>query len=394
MAPLMWAKHIIQGDGSMKCTIENEILTVFPEGRITSDNAPALTDEVSPFLEREDFSKIIVDASKLKYISSAGLRLVLKLIKTKRDTRIINVSHEVYDIFDTTGFTEMIPVELAMRKIDISGAEKIGGGYHSRVYRLDNETIVKVYVNGTSLENINREMNLAKKAFIAGVPCAITYDVVSVGEYYGVVFEAINAGTLLDYLVKNPDRLQEVTERYAAFLKEINSQTIAEGTVPDAKEQALEKLDFVREDMEPEIYDKVRAILLKTEKKDNVVHADCHLGNIMLQDKELVLIDMDTAVMGDSVYEFAAIFCTYKAFEMHEPGNVKKFLGLEGDLISRLFDRTFDIYFSDLSEEEKAAKLELIKIIAWAHMLFWVNTYQKDNREFFDFCYEHLKKAI
>ena len=66
------------------------------------------------------------------------------------------------------------------RKISIENAELIGEGFFSKVYRLDLETIVKVYIKDTSLEDIERELSFAKQAIIKGIPTAISYDVVDV----------------------------------------------------------------------------------------------------------------------------------------------------------------------------------------------------------------------
>ena len=65
----------------------------------------------------------------MEYISSAGLRIILRLIKSKRSVKMINVSPEVYEVFEVTGFTEMMTVEKAFR----------GGKAHRRAWGLYGE---------------------------------------------------------------------------------------------------------------------------------------------------------------------------------------------------------------------------------------------------------------
>ena len=54
--------------------------------------------------------ELIVDFGQVEYISSAGLRMILRLRKADPEASIVNVIPEVYEIFDMTGFTDMMPV--------------------------------------------------------------------------------------------------------------------------------------------------------------------------------------------------------------------------------------------------------------------------------------------
>ena len=55
--------------------------------------------------------KMILDADDLGYISSAGLRIIIKLVKREKNVVVTNVSPEIYDIFRVSGFTNFISVE-------------------------------------------------------------------------------------------------------------------------------------------------------------------------------------------------------------------------------------------------------------------------------------------
>ena len=130
----------------MKTTVENNKLSVFLEGRIDSNNAAQIEKDIFDAIGNAGSADILFDAKDLEYISSAGLRVLLKVQKTKKTPiPIINVPRDVYDIFETTGFTELLDVKKALRKVSVSGGERIGRGGHGNVYRLDEETIIKVY---------------------------------------------------------------------------------------------------------------------------------------------------------------------------------------------------------------------------------------------------------
>jgi len=137
----------------MKHTFENNTLTVYLKGRIDSSNAAEVEKEITDIGFAPDV-KVVVDMQELEYISSAGLRVILRLKKTNDDTEIINTSSDVYEIFDMTGFTELLPISKAYREINVDGCEVIGEGANGLVYRIDADTIIKVYKNPASIDEI------------------------------------------------------------------------------------------------------------------------------------------------------------------------------------------------------------------------------------------------
>ena len=93
-------------------------------------------------------------------------------------------------ILDTTGMTGLLDVRRKMREISVEGCEIIGSGAVGTVYRLDEDTVVKVYRDKEkSLPLIEEERKAAQQAFLMGIPTAIPFDTVKVGEQYGAVFE-------------------------------------------------------------------------------------------------------------------------------------------------------------------------------------------------------------
>ena len=160
------------------------------EGRIDTNTAAQTESEIFATAGGKT-ENIVIDAEKLEYISSAGLRVLMKLRKSiNKELPVINVSRDVYDIFDTTGFTELFDVQKAMRELNIDGCVQIASGGQGRIYRIDDETIVKVFCNGgiIPLDYVQEELNNAKAAFVAGVPTAISFDTVKCGEYYGIIY--------------------------------------------------------------------------------------------------------------------------------------------------------------------------------------------------------------
>ena len=81
-------------------------------GRLDATTAPTLEKTISENIQ--DIEKLILDCKGLEYISSAGLRVVLnaqKKMQQMGEMKVINVCPEVMDIFEMTGFVDILVIE-------------------------------------------------------------------------------------------------------------------------------------------------------------------------------------------------------------------------------------------------------------------------------------------
>ena len=82
------------------------------EGRLDTITAPQLEEEVKASID--DITELVFDFSGLAYVSSAGLRVLLSAQKTmneKGSMVVKNVSDEIQEIFDVTGFSDILTIE-------------------------------------------------------------------------------------------------------------------------------------------------------------------------------------------------------------------------------------------------------------------------------------------
>ncbi|MBR2767872.1 MAG: STAS domain-containing protein [Solobacterium sp.] len=89
---------------------ENDTLIITLPERIDASNAAEAESEIESLRDLENQENVILDADKLQYISSAGLRIIIKLVKREKSVTVINVSPAVYDIFEVSGFTNFITI--------------------------------------------------------------------------------------------------------------------------------------------------------------------------------------------------------------------------------------------------------------------------------------------
>lgn len=378
-------------------TKADERMTISISGRIDSANASQaekeMTDAIAGFS-----GELILDAANLEYISSAGLRVILRLKKTNDTTRIINASTEIYEIFDITGFTEMMDIVKAYRKLSVDGCEVIGEGANGKVYRIDADTIVKLYKNHDALEEIHRERELARKAFVMGIPTAIPYDVVQVGELYGSVFELLNATSFAKLLIANPEQTEKYAKASVDTLKTIHSTLLKRGELPDKKAQILERSELCKDYLPADVGEKLMRMIREIPDTLNILHGDYHIKNIMQQNNETLLIDMDSLSMGHPIFEFSSIFLAYVGFSCIDHNNVKEFLGIPYEQAGRFWRATLKYYF-DTQDEEKLREIEnKAAILGYAYILQRTVRKSTDSEEMkakmIDYCQKTLTALV
>ena len=93
-------------------TLDGTKLTIALEGRLDTTTSPQLEAEMHPAID--DATELTFDLEKLAYISSAGLRVLLsaqKIMNKQGSMTIKNVCPEIMDIFDVTGFVDILNIE-------------------------------------------------------------------------------------------------------------------------------------------------------------------------------------------------------------------------------------------------------------------------------------------
>lgn len=353
----------------VKYKMNGDVLTVSLSGRVDSSNAAAVESELNEIISSENFGDIVLDADELEYISSAGLRVILRLRKSEASLKIVNVSSEVYDVFEMTGFTEMMPIEKAYRRLSVEGCELIGKGANGMVYRLDPDTIIKVYINPDSLPDIRRERELARTAFVNGIPTAIPYDIVRVGDSYGSVFELLNAKSLAKLLIENPENFDMCAKISVDLLKKIHSTEFEKGSMPDMKSVALGWADFLADYLPADRYEKLHSLIAAVPDDTHMMHGDYHIKNVMVQNNESLLIDMDTICLGHPVFEFASIYLAYVGFGEIDHSVTRKFLGIPYDMTVKFWKKTLELYFNTEDKARCEAIADKARIVGYARLM-------------------------
>lgn len=348
-----------------------ESIIIELNGRIDSNNVAGVEEDIMRQLEGAEGKEVVLDAEKLEYISSAGLRTMLRIKKKFKELRITNVSPEVYDIFEMTGFTEMITVEKAYRKISVEGCEVIGEGANGKVYRIDQDNVVKTYKNADALPAIQHEREVAKLAFVLGIPTAISYDVVKVGDSYGSVFELLNSSSFAKILAEQPEKFSWCVDEFVGMLGTIHETHVPEGKLPRLKEKAVRWCAGMKHFVSAEHAAKLEKMIAEIPEADTMIHGDYHTKNIVLAGDEVLIIDMDTLSVGHPILEFIQIYCSLIGFSEYDHAVVENFQGFSYETSEAFWRNVVFKYFEGRSYGEIKAIEDKIRVLSYVRLLDW-----------------------
>jgi anti-sigma B factor antagonist len=92
--------------------LNGESAKILVGGRLDTQTAPELEKEIDGVIS--NLKEIVFDMTGLEYISSAGLRVILKaqkIMNTKGSMKLTGVSDSIMEVFDITGFLDILTIE-------------------------------------------------------------------------------------------------------------------------------------------------------------------------------------------------------------------------------------------------------------------------------------------
>ena len=352
---------------------------IFLVGKMDATNAIEVGAHIEELRGLHPERKLVLNLVGLRYISSMGLRIFLRLSKKTKGVSLVDVSPNVYDVFEETGFMRILSAEKALRRLSVEGCEKLSEGANGEIYRINADTMVKAYRENFSLSEIQKELSAAKEVFLLGIPTAISYDIVRIGDRLGAVYEMLRATTLAELISKHPERIEVYARQFAGLLKTIHSVSAEDsGTTENAgircRDEAMGRLQVIRSQLPKDCGDKIEAMLEALPQDNHLVHGDCHAKNIMAdRDGELYLIDMDSLGRGQPVFEFAALYTTYKAYthETLHPDMKRNWMvtGMSRETADRLWKLLLRFYYEGAESdgqqvEDRARLLAFVRVMS------------------------------
>jgi uncharacterized protein (TIGR02172 family) len=355
---------------TIQFTNNNGDATITLCGRLDTSVSTEIKSEIDKNLATaENINSLTMDAEGLEYISSSGLRILLVLAKSYKNFKVVNVNPDVYDVLNMTGFSKIINVERALRQLSIDGCEQIGVGGVGTVYRLDGDTIIKVFREGTTIDEVRKEITMSKEAFVMGTPTAISFDIVKVGSQYGLVYELLNAETLSSCIKRAPERIDEYARQYADLFRQLHSIEVpADSNVPNAIEHERQQILHIRRYFPQESIDLLLQILDTIPTGNRLLHLDLQVKNTMMQGDELMLIDMGEMGYGHPVLDLGHAYSSMILLI----GDYDKTIGIPRELGNKVWDLAINYYFEGLPEDVIEQRKAQIDVVARIRNFSWL----------------------
>ena len=353
----------------MKLELEHGTPVLYVSGRITTNNAAKVEKEINTLLADCDAVNLILDLSELEFISSVGIRIILRLAKKFGWLTVRDCQSEVYSVLEMTGLTKIITVTRALRDVSPDGAPIIGKGFAGTVYRLSDDLILKLYAEGITRDMVVAEKSRAEKAFLHDIPTAVSYDVVKHGKQFGIVFELMNAKNLAEVFAAEPERFEDIIRHQAQFLRKLNATTFEADSLPSMKDnykwRIAKTVDFLSHTEIQTLNELIDAI----PDRKTFLHGDFHPKNIMLSGDEFTLIDMADVALGHPIFDLTVVYFSCKHSTWGHPEMLPQIIGFDVATAEKYLNEFFKFYLEPADDKFIARTMELAAKLSWLRIL-------------------------
>lgn len=361
--------------------LNDGVLTVSVDGRLDTEASVRFDAEIAEISRNNPHESMVLDAEKLQYVASSGLRTILKLVKTEKNFSMENVPESVYNVFEMTGFSRIMTIRKALRKIDLDKCERIGFGGNGAVYRVSEDEIVKVNYNPATYAALDMELAKAKEAFLLGIPTAISFDLVDCGEgRRGVVYETIKSRTLGETIQSSPERMEELTEKYIEQLNILHAVHTDNPVFSNAKDSYRKQVEDASKFLTEEEVKMLEQILEVLPEGDRLVHCDAHPKNIMIQGEEMLWIDMEGMSVGHPIYDLISISAVLNGMRTDEV--TMSICGMDIQTVLRFKECFIRKYFKTDDPEAVQKYSSMIDVLRLIRAVFAIGFTSKNTAEF------------
>ncbi len=264
------------------------------------------------------------------------------------------------------------------KEVSVEGCRLLGSGKKGMVYRYDDELIIKVYKRNNTYRDVEREIAQSRRAFVLGIPTAISFGIVSVGESYGAIYELVDSEPLSTYIAGNPHDLDYYAGVMAELARTIHATEAEENDCfPDVRERFRAYIRNGLEHSDRELATECLRLIDSMPDTRHLTHGDFHSSNVFLQNAQPMMIDMDRLAMGDPIFELGDLYLYYGIHAKEDPDGTEPYLGISNGLCSRFFSLFMRHY---LQTEDEARIREVTDQATLLGNLRLFNRYWKSGR--------------
>ena len=214
------------------------------------------------------------------------------------------------------------------REVSVEGCQIVGQGAKGDVYRYDDELVIKVFNERNTYGDVEQEIAMSRKTFVLGIPTAISFGIVSVGDRYGAMYELLDSETISRHIARSPGRVDYYAMLMAELAHTIHSVEVTEDDgFPTASRRVMSYIDGGVGEENDSLAERIRLLYRELPPSATLIHGDFHTGNVFLVKEEPLLIDLDRIAMGNPIVEISDLYYFYVVLGEDDPAEVEKFMG-------------------------------------------------------------------
>ena len=257
------------------------------------------------------------------------------------------------------------------REVSVDGCKLIGRGAKGEVYRYDDELVIKVFNYKNTYRDVEQEISSSRKAFIMGIPTAISFGIVSVGERYGAMYELVDSETVSSLIARSPSQVEAYAKMMAELAHTIHEITVSDDDgFPDVRYRIKGRVGNGVGFEDTGVAERCQRLIDTIPAANTLVHGDFHTGNVFVQRGEPLLIDMDRVAVGHPLTEISCLYYFYNTLGEIDPAIVEDFMGFSFQTAKDFYKYFIKYYLGTEDEEkiaevsEKAAFLSYVRMVA------------------------------
>ena len=250
-------------------------------------------------------------------------------------------------------------MEYEMKEMSIENLDLIAQGGMGKIYRINDEQILKVF-NDISLEELQKQKSSAVEVFKAMVPTPISFELVRVGDKYGIIYEFIGSAPVGKVLAEHPERVQEIGEKMGMLLRNQHEASMENRSLEYMNDRANAWIDRIENKYIKEKDARMLREIVKAIPRGNcLLHCDFHEGNVMIHNGEYLLIDIDEVCIGHPLYDLTYHYINHE-FLAKQPEMLLKSTGLTPKLAKESARITRATYFKTMDKKTEALYKDLM----------------------------------
>ena len=256
------------------------------------------------------------------------------------------------------------------KEVSVEGCKLLAAGAKGEVYRYDDELIIKVYNNKNTYRDVEQEIALSRKAFIMGIPTAISFGIVAVGDRYGAMYELLDSETVSSLIARNPGSVDHYAAIFAELAHTIHGIHVTdEDGFPDGSGRLRRYVTGGIQKEDEALAARCMELLDTISVSDTLTHGDFHTNNVFLMNGEPLLIDLDRLSTGHPMAELSDLYYFYYILGEDDPAVIEDFMGFSYKTSKQFFD-TFLRKYLDTEDKDRLKEVkEKASLICYIRMI-------------------------